>query len=136
MTQWITCFGLLALTSAMVGCGSTESGPQAAVLCDVAGTVQLDGMPMPDGEIAFSVAGGGPNIMAIKDGQFSGKTSAGEKHVEIRKYRAGKPVMMGDVANDPEPENYLPAKYNSESTLTATIASGGTKDLKFDVTSK
>ena len=136
MTQWMTCLGLFVLSSAMVGCGPTESGPTAEVLCDVAGTVQLDGKPMSDGEIAFSVAGGGPNIMAIKEGQFSGKNSAGEKHVEIRKYRAGKAVMMGDVANDPEPENYLPGKYNAESTLTATIASGGTKDLKFDVTSK
>ena len=138
MTKWMTCLGLIVLTSAMFGCGPGQSGPPVAVLCDVAGTVTLDGTPMPDGEIAFSVIGGGPSVIPIKDGAFSGKVSAGEKRVEIRKYVPGKPVMMGDQPSPtpPPPENILPAKYNSESTLKATIAAAGTKDLKFEVTSK
>ena len=137
MTKWMACLGLIVLTSALAGCNG-QSGPKVATLCDVSGTVDLDGQPMADGEISFSKPGAGPTIIAVKDGKFAGKTSAGEKRVEIRKYIPGKPIMMGDKPSltPPDPENILPAKYNAESKLTATIPDAGKNDLKFEVTSK
>ena len=138
MTKWMTCLGLIVLTSALIGCGPGQSGPTVAVLGEVSGTVTLDGQPMPEGEISFSAPGKGPSIITIKDGKFTGKVGEGEKRVEIRMYRPGKPIMMGDQPSPtpPEPENYLPAKWNADSKLTATITAAGAKDLKFEVTSK
>ena len=137
MKKLLTAIGLFVFACPMLGCGPKEVGPKVAALVDVAGSVQLDGKPMAEGDIAFATLGGGPAIIKIKDGKFEGKCSAGEKRVEIRAYRPGQPIMMdGKPTSDPIPENYLPAKFNTESTLTAKIATGGTKDLKFDVESK
>ena len=137
MTKWMTCLGLIVLTSALIGCGPGQSGPTVAVLGEVSGTVTLDGQPMPEGEISFSASGKGPSSIAIKDGKFSGKVGEGEKRVEIRQFVPGEPIMMnGKPYGDPVPKNILPAKYNSDSKLTATITAAGAKDLKFEVTSK
>lgn len=137
MKNLLTALGLFVLTCPMLGCGPKDVEPKVAAVVDVAGTVQLDGKPMADGDIAFSIPGGGPAIIKIKDGKFAGKCSAGEKRVEIRAYHPGQPIMMdGKPTGDPVPENYIPAKFNSESTLKATVAATGTKDLKFDVVSK
>lgn len=138
MTKWMSCLGILVLTSAIMGCGPAQVGPTVATLADVGGSVQLDGKPMPEGEISFVVVGGGPNSLKVTDGKFSGKVAVGEQRVEIRMYRAGKPVMMDGKPSPGEPpqENYLPAKYSTGSTMKATIVAAGTKDLSFDVTSK
>ena len=136
MSQRIWFIALVSSSIALAGCGQGQTGPKASTVVAVSGTVTLDGKPMPDGQVSFAVAGDGPVGITIKDGQFSGKVSAGQKRVEICRYRPGKPVKMGDVETPGEPENYLPIKYSTQSALTATIKADGNSDLKFEVTSE
>jgi hypothetical protein len=118
--------------AAQAGCG----GPKQLPTAEVAGTVNLDGKPLPDGEILFAdVAQGANNILPIKDGKFSGRATVGQLRVEIRAYRdvAGNTEMYGSGAESSK-ENYLPAQYNTESTLNATVPKEGAKALEFAVT--
>lgn len=131
--SWIVCFsvGLVLLA----GC---DSGPPAPKLTKVSGTVTLDGSPMAEGEVTFAEpAKGAYDSIKVIDGKFEGPVQPGKKRVEVRAYRPGKPntEMYGPDAKA-EPENYIPAKYNNESTMTAEIPESGASDLKYDVTSK
>ena len=104
----------------------------------ISGTVLLDGEPLPEGEIYFVNASEGRNDMLhIKDGKFAGKATLGERKVEIRAYEEvvseDAKAMYGADAQASR-ENYIPAKYNTESTLTATIEDG--KTYEFEVTSR
>jgi hypothetical protein len=122
------------------GCGGDANGPQATPLADVAGTVDLDGKPMdePEGEVTFTVAGQPAVALPIKGGKFEGKAPVGEVHVEVSAFRLGKPIIMdGKPFGDPIKENYIADQFSGpQSTLKATIPTGGVKDLKFSVQSK
>jgi hypothetical protein len=133
--SFATGIGLLSACLLLVGC---NDGPPAPKLTQVSGTVMLDGAPMAEGEITFSEpAKGAIDTIKVIDGRFEGKTQPGEKRVEIRAYRLGKPntAMYGPDAKA-EKENYIPAQYNSESTLTATIPEDGASGLTFEAKSK
>jgi hypothetical protein len=136
MSNWFSVVGVLTLTFSMTGCGASKQGPAPLVQAVVSGTINLDGKPMSEGVIVFSSPGVAGVPIPIKDGKFEGKVAAGEKRVEITAFRAGEPVMMGDKPGPPVSENYIPARFNTESTLTAKIEAGGAKDLKFEVESK
>ena len=126
------------VTFACLGLTGCDSGPPAPTLTTVSGTVQLDGQPMTEGEITFSEpAKGAVDTIKVVGGKFEGKVQPGQKRVEIRAYRPGTPntAMYGPDAKA-EPENYIPAKYNSESTMTATIPEDGAKDLAYEAKSK
>src|SRR5688500_8553045 len=118
MPRWL-CFGLLMITvAALCGCSSN----QAPTPVPVQGTVYLDGKYMPEGDITFvGEAGRAPETLPIKDGKFEGPVAPGKVRVEIRANKMGKETKMGDTIIPASPENYLPAKYNSESTLTAVV---------------
>jgi hypothetical protein len=138
MARLMMTFGLIASLIGISGCtGDVAKKPTATA--PVAGTVQLDGKPMDEaqGEITFAMTGEAPVNIPIKAGKFEGTAPVGDGRVEIRAYRAGKPMMMnGTAVGEPVKENYIPPKFNSDSTMMAKIATGGTKDLKFDVTSQ
>jgi hypothetical protein len=102
----------------------------------VKGTVNLDGKAMPDGEIAFFLPGEVPTSMPIQNGTFSGQAGIGKNRVEVRAYKAGTPVKMGGQDFGGEKENYIPAQFNTNSTMEADVTSGGANDFKFDVTSQ
>jgi hypothetical protein len=118
------------------GCG--PAGPKERPTAPVSGTVTLDGQPLADGEIYFVKADEGINeILPIKDGKFSGKASLGDRKVEIRSYKEVKANTEMYGADAPvTKQDVIPAKYNAESTLKATIAAGGSTPLEFAVTSK
>jgi hypothetical protein len=134
---------LLALAAAgsmAAGCSqSSDELPREAV----SGTVTLDGEPLANGSIQFSSDGGaGPGGGSpVKDGQFS---IARELGLVPGKYRvainaAGKRNQT--KADEPgkrsgfAPE-LIPAKYNSQTTLSAEVKKGGSSDLKYDLLSK
>ncbi|HQX49997.1 MAG TPA: hypothetical protein PLR25_08820 [Planctomycetaceae bacterium] len=135
MAKWLAAVGLVALSLPMIGCNG-QAGPAAVTQCIVSGTVNLDGAAIPEGEITFTSPGMGGAAIPIKDGKFEGQAAVGEKRVEIRAYRDGEPVMMDGKPGPAVRENYIPGRFNTESTLTAKVGATGAKDLKFDVESK
>jgi hypothetical protein len=125
------CSALLAFLLS-TGC---SSGPKAPPLAPVKGTVNLDNKPMDAGDITFSIPGEVPSTLQVNAGAFAGNASIGKAKVEIRSYRPGKKNEMYPD-QEPSPENFIPAKWNSESQLTADVTKDGPNEFKFDVTSK
>ena len=129
---WLLFVGLTFVATS--GCsGSSKKGPPPKVA--VKGTVTLDGKPIPDGEILFTVQDEAPQPLPIKDGSFSGEAMTGKNRVEIRAFKSGPPPTT-DPKGPPSKINIVPDKYNGKSTLTAEIPADGASSLKFEVTSK
>ncbi len=126
---------LSACMFTLSGCGAA-SGPAPVSQVTVAGTVNLDGKPLPDGQIVFTSPGMSGALISIKDGKFEGKSGVGEKRPEIRAFRTSTPVMMGDKPGPTVEENYIPARFNTDSKVMVKIEAAGRKDLKFDVESQ
>jgi len=109
------------------GCGG--SGP-----LPVSGTVTLDGQPLPSGDILFEPVDGTTSSDGgtIKDGKFSFTSKPGKMKVKIVALReAPGPPLKGAMGEPlPNTQQYLPAKYNTATELTAEVKKGG--DNKFD----
>lgn len=120
---WFLAVALLAS-----GCG--QSGPATY---PVAGTVTFNGGPLTDGSIVFMSADNSvaPDAGMIRDGRFAFQSKPGKKKVEIRAVReVGKVIpAMGVAAR----ESYLPAKYNSQTILTAEVVAGGANQFPFEL---
>jgi len=98
----------------------------------VSGLVYLDGMPLKEGSLILLGEGGlPPEMFAVKDGKFEGQAKPGKKRVEIRAFRPGKDTQMGDKIIPGSPENYLPERYNTSSTITAEVTAEGINPSKF-----
>jgi hypothetical protein len=135
MAKGLAIAAISACMFTLSGCGA-PSGPAPVSQVTVAGTVNLDGKPMPDGQIVFTSPGMSGALIPIKDGKFEGKSGTGDKKPEIRAFRTSAPVMMGDKPGPTVEENYIPARYNIDSKQTVKIEAAGRKDLTFDVESK
>lgn len=132
---------LLIVASALaftLGCGNS-SGIDKVI---VSGVVTLDGQPISNGEIRFIPASGtiGPvSGGAIKDGAYTaqakGGVPIGAHQVEIKAYRANPKSKATAGAEGGAAEQYLDARYNSQTTLTATIEPD-TETKDFALTSK
>jgi len=119
--------GIVALHA---GCG-----PAAVPKAAVSGTVTLDGKPMEEGEVSFVTPGLPPELVSVRNGTFQGKVGVGSRRIEIRAYRLGKPYFMGPTKFEPSPENYLPARFNSESNLVADVTAAGPNEYHWEVQS-
>ncbi|MBN2022210.1 MAG: hypothetical protein JW809_05405 [Pirellulales bacterium] len=129
---------LAVLTMLPVGCADARRQ-------SIEGTVTLDGQPLAEGCIRLLPREGTPGPTAgatIKDGRFAidatKGTFAGSFRVEIVAMRPN-----GRFAVDPETgekiplrEQYLPARYNTQSELTAEIAEGRPNELVFEIVSR
>jgi hypothetical protein len=115
---------------ALAGCDGRDT-------LDVSGKVTFDGAPVEKGEISFlPVEGGGADGGVIENGTFAFAAKPGSKRVEIR---ASRPLTAGKQTN-PEMglmyDDYIPAMYNRESTLTAEVSADGERTYSFDLKSK
>jgi hypothetical protein len=135
MARRMTGLAVIVVLSLTLGCG--KGAPPKPALVDVAGNVQIDGNPVPLGEISLMVSGQAPVVLPIKDGKFSGKAMVGENLVRLYAHRVGKPIMMnGTPVGEPVKENYADEQYNEKSTATVKIEAAGSKTLKFDIQAK
>jgi hypothetical protein len=129
----------LAITFALAlvltfGC-SGRPGP--APTADVKGTINMDGKPLPTGELHFSVHGSPPSVLKVKDGTFAGQAPIGQNKVELfifvdapinPKYKEG--VATATI-------NTAPGKYWGPNTaLDAAVSATTANDYKFNVSSK
>lgn len=125
-------FACLLLVS--LGCGKGTDGPQ---LYSVTGTATFDGSPIETGKILFRSAGAGKGFAGdIVNGEYKLEAEAGEMKVEITASR----IIPGKFDNsnpddDPQPvgEMYIPAKYNTESELKATVKADGENTIPFEL---
>lgn len=128
MQWWLlpTVFGVCIF----VGCGGSDTLP-------VSGTVTFDGVAVGRGEISFvptdgtAVAGG-----VIENGQFAFEAKPGSKRVEIRASRPLPPERQSNPEMGTLYEDYLPARFNRESTLAAEVTAEGERVYAFALTSK
>lgn len=121
-----------ALPLLVLAAGGCGSGNGKAV---VSGKITFDGSPMPDGYVIFTPDGGGtPDAGPILDGKFSFPAMPGTHRVEIEASRfvGPKNPIMGLQAR----EQYVPARYNSASTLRREVKSEDTNEFEFNLTSK
>jgi hypothetical protein len=131
-------FFSLTLVVAAIAISGCDSGHKPLEITEVSGTVNLDGKPLPEGEVMLvNSAGEPPDVLPVINGEFSGPARMGPMRVEIRAYRPGKtPTTPIPAESQVGPENYLPARFNSTTTLTAEVTDGGLKPARFDVQSK
>jgi hypothetical protein len=110
----------------LAGCGK-DAAPETL---DVSGTVTLDGTPVARGQIIFSDPSRQTRSSSgeVVDGKFTFTASPGSKRVEITAMREvpGKMDTSNPGEERPLMEQYIPGKYNSDSTLTADVAAGST----------
>lgn len=123
------------LLAALLLAGCAPSGPE---MHTVTGTVTFDGQPVASGDILFRDASGQTRSYAgkIVDGQYSFQTSPGSKIVEIIAMRdvPGQVDTSNPGEEVPLREQYIPASYNTETTLTVEV-SRDSKTADFALTS-
>lgn len=135
-TQTVLCVGLTAGLLFVLGCGGDQRQ-------SLTGTVTLDGQPLAEGSITFMPQAGTTSPSAganITEGRFSISAEKGLLpgvfRVEITaKRKTGEQVMSDTAGMVEQYEQFLPACYNRESQLTATVPQGG-KPLEFALSSK
>ena len=125
------CLGLTIVWT--FGCAPAPKG--AAPAAPVKGTVNMDGKPVPKGDISFGVLGVPPKVMQITDGTYSGEAPIGQNQVEVFIYVEGPPnPRYPDV---PTKTNITPDTYwGPRTTLSANVTKAGPNEFKFDLTSK
>ena len=131
----VLAFGLLIL----LGC-SRSAGRQS-----LDGTVTFDGAPLAEGSIVFLPQPGTKSPTCggtISQGQFSitpaGGAACGAFRVEITAiHKTGKKVTdpkEGKLVD--EIEQFIPARYNQQSDLTATVSEEGPNRFDFALKSE
>ena len=123
-----TAAATLALVSG--GCGG-EQGMQ-----EVSGTVTYNGQPVDRGEIRLISleAGESTDAGVIIAGRFSFLASGGTRRVEIRGSRPLPAVEQTEPEMGLMYEDYIPAQFNTQSTLSAEIGEDDSHELRFDLT--
>jgi hypothetical protein len=117
-----------------------SAGCQDRTIGTVAGTITLDGKPLPDGSLVFAptrVGAGRTNGGVISGGRYELTSSVGVMRVAINSTAYVEPVN-GKEAVDPENplagpyRERVPARYNEKSELTVTVEPG-MNEANFDL---
>ena len=103
------------------------------------GTVRFDGQAVETGAIVFRpvASGGAPAGALICSGSFAVEGPAGRQRVEIRGTRpvdeSRLPRTMPRLAGGAVHEDYIPAAYNTASTLEVEVTPGGPNVFEFEL---
>jgi len=136
---------LLVAGLAISGCGGGDNLPRERI----AGTVTLDGTPLADGNISFMpvdpattstdvgaiIARGAFDVPRDK-GPVPGKYRVSISSTEETAAKAGKQAPQPGDGDAPLIRERIPAKYNSQTTLTAEVTKGGKNAFEFLLSSK
>jgi hypothetical protein len=134
MMRWW--YGLVVVGCVCLAAGGC-TGDGKAKMAQVSGKVLLDDKPLDDGEIEFIGDPGTPSdILPVQNGAFSGKVKVGKKKVAIQAFKTEKAPPTATAGVTEERKNYLPAKWNTESQMTAEVTDGGVTPAEFKVESK
>lgn len=128
----IVALTVLGLLPVLAGCGEGKPAEYP-----VSGTVTYDGEPLADGNVYFKMKDQGEiRSFPISGGNFEGQAPAGNWRVEIVAFKEGPMVepMPGEPA-EPSQENYIPKRYNFESTLSAEVTAEGPNEYSWDLES-
>jgi hypothetical protein len=100
-------------------------------LCPVSGTVTFDGEPVEEGEVVFMPVDPKvrPDAEPIQNGSFNFQASPGPKRVEIRASR-----VIGTTSMGPRKEQFIPVRYNDQSTLTEEVKPSSDNHFTFTLT--
>jgi hypothetical protein len=128
----------VVLSISFAGCGSGKAPPKMAM---VKGKVTLDAKPLESGKITFDGNDGSvPTVIEIKGGVYEGQTTVGEKKVRITSYKIvamPKTGMTGpEYDNQKVEENFIPARFNTDTKEVRTIKEEGPNEFDFGVMSK
>jgi hypothetical protein len=124
---------LLTIALLVTGCSSKKGEPKFKV----SGTVEMDGKPLPDGEITFMGEPGTiPASFTVSNGNFEGELTAGKKKVEVRSYKTEPAPKSATGGASESKVNIIPDRFNSNSALTAEVSESGMTPKKFVVASK
>ncbi|MCZ2343051.1 MAG: hypothetical protein LC104_14860 [Bacteroidales bacterium] len=123
---------LLTIVSLLsCGCGNGEIPKYP-----VSGTISFTGKPVEEGFIIFmNTSPTGQHASgAIQAGAFHVEAENGTYTVKIESYReTGKWITNMEEGKHKQREQYIPKKYNEESTITHDVQ-GAASDVKFDLT--
>lgn len=129
MSRVLLAAGVYALW--LAGCS-----PSTPTTYPVSGAVSFDGKPVDNGDIVFVPMDHalGPDAGKICAGKYSGWAKAGKCRVEIRAVAIG-PDTPRDDTGAPIVTNYVPARYNNQSELTAEVSAGAKNVFDFSLQS-
>lgn len=131
--RYVQSTAFVALTLLLTACSGDSLGRQP-----IDGTVTLDGMPLSHGNIRFEPLTADDSTAAgavIAGGEFHIPREQGLPRGEYRvsiscpgKLEANQDADEGGLA-----EELVPARYNRDTTLQVTVASGGRNQFPFDL---
>jgi hypothetical protein len=110
----------------LLGCAGSEKPKYP-----VRGTVTFDGAPVEEGDILFLPGQEGGRI---EDGAFEFLATPGSKRVEIRASKLD--PKLKNPRGEPTPVDYIPPKFNTQSTLKAEVTASGPNQFTFDLKSR
>jgi hypothetical protein len=120
---------LLAILLCAIGCGSAEPIP-----VKITGKVMLDGKAMSDGDIYLQADDGRPPVQTkIIDGGYSLQPRPGEYRVLIHQFRDS---GTKNVYGKPQMTSTIPARFNADTELRATVTSDGPTEFNFEILSR
>ena len=125
-------FGLsVLLLLVFAGCG--PGGPATYA---VQGTVTYDGKPIKQGDILFipDDAAFAPEGGKIIDGKYEMVSKGGVCRVQISALDIDENTEW--ISGSPIASNYIPERYNQQTTLTADVTAGGDNRFDFSLNSE
>ena len=131
MFRPLSLFSMLMI-GAILGCGDSSKERKKLEEVAVKGSVTFKNKPVADGEIYFIVSGYAPNIIPVRNGEYTGTAKVGTNRVEIRSWKDGPPLST-DPTNKPTKINTVPQEFNDGSKLTAEVASKAENTFKFKI---
>jgi hypothetical protein len=149
MTTRRSAYSLLVLLPSLVTIGCSTSKDDLPRV-PVAGTVDMDGRPLPEAVIQFYPIGektatsvganaqivNGKFSIAREDGLVPGSYKVSISHQELKDVESNAQKKGTPSRSKVLGPERIPAKYNTQSTLKADIKAGGSKDLRFELQSK